>query len=204
MTYKEYLGIYIYQKPENYIQRNYNEEVLLKPEGIRSIRVQSIINEEFGFLDKNKKKTDFLSYFHEIAKTKNQKWMFVYAHFEKFVNGKCSFGDITVELCVKFREYLLNAKQLKRTSIKMSRNSVAGYFSTFRALLKIIYRNRMIRENINDYLDKVEYEDVKKEYLTKEELVKLASTPCQISVLRAASLFSCLTGLRISDILGLE
>jgi len=204
LKYKEYLGIYIYQKPQNYIQRNYNDEVLLKAEGIRSIRVQSIINEEFGFLDKNKKKSDFLAYFLDVAKTKNQKWMFVYAHFEKFVNGKCSFGDITVELCVKFREYLLNAHQLKRSSVKMSRNSVAGYFSTFRALLKIIYRNRMIRENINDYLDKIEYEDVKKEYLTKEELIKLASTPCPIPVLKTASLFSCLTGLRISDILALE
>ncbi len=203
LKYKEYLGIYIYQKPQNYIQRNYNEEILLKAEGIRSIRVQSIINEEFGFLDKNKRKSDFLAYFLDTAKTKNQKWMFVYAHFEKFVNGKCSFGDITVELCVKFREYLLNAHQLKRP-IKMSRNSVAGYFSTFRALLKIIYRNRMIRENINDYLDKIEYEDVKKEYLTKEELITLASTPCQIPVLKTASLFSCLTGLRISDILALE
>ena len=204
MIYKEYLGIYIYQNPQNYIQRNYNEEVLLKAEGIRSIRVQAIINEEFGFLDKNKRKSDFLAYFKEITKKKNQKWIFVYAHFEQFVKGKCTFGDVTVELCNKFRDYLLTAKQLKRQEVKMSRNSVAGYFSTFRALLKIAYRDKMIRENINDYLDKIEYEDVKKEYLTKDELLKLASTPCEIPILKNASLFACLTGLRISDILALE
>lgn len=204
LVYKEYLGIYIYQNPQNYIQRNYNEEILLKAEGIRSIRVQAIINEEFGFLDKNKRKSDFLIYFKDIARKRNQKWMFVYAHFEQFVNGKCLFGDVTVELCNKFREYLLKAKHLKKPKEKMSRNSVAGYFSTFRALLKVAYRDKMIRENINDFLDKIEYEDVKKEYLTKEELMKLASTPCEIPILKNASLFACLTGLRISDILALE
>jgi integrase len=201
MTYKEYLGIYIYQNPQNHIQRDYNNEVLLKAEGIRSIRVQTIINEEFGFLDKNKRKCDFLAYFLSMAKTKDQKWMFVYAHFEKFVAGKCLFGDVNVNLCNKFRDYLLDANQLKRSTVKMNRNSVAGYFSTFRALLKIAYRDKMIRENINDFLDRIDYSDVKKEYLTKEELGRLVVTPCEIPVLKDASLFACLTGLRISDIL---
>lgn len=33
---------------------------------------------------------------------------------------------------------------------------------------------------------------------------KLATTPCKIPVLKQASLFSCMTGLRISDILQLK
>ena len=39
---------------------------------------------------------------------------------------------------------------------------------------------------------------------SQDELKTLASTPCDIPVLRNASLFSCLTGLRISDILNLK
>ena len=62
----------------------------------------------------------------------------------------------------------------------------------------------MIRENINDFLEKIDYEDVKKEYLTLDEVKQLAATPCDIPVLKAASLFSCLTGLRISDIMNLQ
>lgn len=204
LVYKETLGIYIYQNPQNYIERNYNDEILMKAEAIRAIRVQAIINEEFGFLDKNKRKSDFLGYFKDTAEKKNQKWMFVYTHFEQFVKGKCTFGDLNVELCNKFRSYLLTAKQLKHPTEKISRNSAAGYFSTFRAMLKIVYKKKMIRENINDYLDKIEYEDVRKEYLTQDELLKWASTPCEIPVLKTASLFSCLTGLRISDVLALE
>ena len=43
----------------------------------------------------------------------------------------------------------------------------------------------------------------KKQYLTLAEVKKLAATPCKIPVLKQASLFSCMTGLRISDILQL-
>jgi glucose-inhibited division protein A len=109
-----------------------------------------------------------------------------------------------VELCKKFREYLLNANQLNRTKQKVSLNSAAGYYSTFRGLLKIAYRDKWLRENINDYLDKIEPQDVKKEFLTLDEVKQLAATPCDIPVLKSASLFACLTGLRISDILKLR
>ena len=105
-----------------------------------------------------------------------------------------------MELCTKFREYLLTANNLRLTHRKLSLNSIAGYFSTFRGLLKVAYRDKLLKENINDYLDKIEWEDVQKEYLTQDELIILAKTPCKIDVLKRASLFSCLTGLRISDI----
>ena len=54
MSRREFLGIYLYAKPRNEQQRMFNQEMLNKAEAIRCIRVQSLINEEFGFLDKNK------------------------------------------------------------------------------------------------------------------------------------------------------
>ncbi len=178
--------------------------MLVKAEAIRCIRTQSLINEEFGFLDKNKMKTDFLEYFRRKMLHKDHKWRVVYAHFYNFVNGRCSFGDVNVELCKKFKDYLLRAKQLKHTNHNVSRNSASGYYSTFRALLRIAYIEKMFKENLNDYLEKIDCEDTKREYLTLDEVKQLAATPCKILVLKAASLFSCLTGLRISDILKLE
>lgn len=38
LVHKEYLGIYIYQNPQNEIQRDYNREMLYKAEAIRSVR----------------------------------------------------------------------------------------------------------------------------------------------------------------------
>mgnify|MGYP000045038976 FL=1 len=86
----------------------------------------------------------------------------------------------------------------------VSRNSAASYFSLFRGVLKLAYRDKYLRENPNDFLEKIESRDIHKEFLTQDELKTLASTPCDIPVLRNASLFSCLTGLRISDILNLK
>lgn len=204
MSRREYLGIYIYEKPRTEIEKEYNREMLTKAEAIRAIRVQSIINENFGFLDKNKRNADFLDYFYQVSTRKDPKWSMVYAHFEKFVKGKCSFGDVTVDLCRKFRAYLLFTDQLKSTKLKVSQNSAAGYFSTFRSLLKIAYRDKLINENINEFLESIDIKDTKKEYLTLDELKILSETPCAIPVLKTASLFSCLTGLRISDILKLD
>ena len=87
MSRREFLGIYIYAKPKNEQQRMFNQDMLNKAEAIRCIRVQSLINEEFGFLDKNKQKVDFLAYFRTKAREKYEKWDCVYNHFEKFVGG---------------------------------------------------------------------------------------------------------------------
>ena len=40
--------------------------------------------------------------------------------------------------------------------------------------------------------------------MTLDEVKQLAATPCRIPVLKQASLFACMTGLRISDILQLK
>lgn len=196
----EYMGIYLYGNPANRVQREFNQTMLEKAEIIRCRRQEQVINRQFGFIDHSQQREDFLAYFEDVTKKRYQKWKIVYMHFHKFTGGKCTFGEVTVDLCTKFREYLLNANQLRHKKKKVSRNSAAGYFSTFRALLKQAYKERLITENINDYLDYIEWEEVDREFLTQDELIQLAQTPCKHDVLRRASLFSCLTGLRISDI----
>ena len=91
MTRRETLGIVIYAEPANEMQRRFNQEMEEKAEAIRCIRYQSLINEQFGFLDKAKLKMDFLAYFEKKAKSKYDKWMCVYLHFKKFCGGSCTF-----------------------------------------------------------------------------------------------------------------
>ncbi|MDE6247664.1 MAG: hypothetical protein K2M41_07470 [Muribaculaceae bacterium] len=43
-------------------------------------------------------------------------------------------------------------------------------------------------------------ENPKINYLEIKEVKRLAGTPCTVDVLKRASLFACMTGLRISDI----
>ena len=198
----ESLGIYIYANPRNKREQNFNEVMTEKAEAIRCRRFESVVNERYDFFDKYKLKADFLEYYRKQLRKHDQKWEFVYLHFSNFVHGKCTFEEIDIDLCNKFREYLLSAKKLRRNG-RITRNSASGYWSTFRGFLKILYRNGMIKTNVNDFLEKIETEDVVKEYLSVEELYKLAETPCKKPILKIASLFSCMTSLRISDILAL-
>lgn len=206
MTRRETLGIVIYAEPANEMQRRFNQEMEEKAEAIRCIRYQSLINEQFGFLDKAKQKMDFLSYFEKKAKSKYDKWMCVYLHFKKFCGGSCTFGDVTASLCEDFREYLLYAHNLRHPDkkIPLSNNSAAGYWSTFRCLLKMAYKEKYITENVNDFLEGIKWQEVKKEYLTLGEMKILDATECEVPVLKRASMFGLFTGLRLSDLLQLR
>ena len=194
------LGSYIFAKPANQQEKDFNARMMKKAEILRNQRYEAIFNENHGFMDKSRMKGDFLAYFKEIADRKNLKWQHVYKHFERFVNGKCTFEEVDVDLCRKFMDYLLNANQFLHTEQKLHINSAAGYWSTFRALLHTAYRDRKIKENPNPFLDRIECIPTDKEHLSQEELIRLAETPCEEEVLKRAFLLGCLTGLRKSDI----
>ncbi len=72
----------------------------------------------------------------------------MYKHFKDFCNGRCLMKDVTIGLCNDFRTYILKIR-VKQTGNIISRNSAAGYWSTFRALLKLAYKEGWLRENVN-------------------------------------------------------
>ena len=129
----ESLGIYIYAKPKNQMEQKYNLNLTARAEAIRCRRFEAIVNERYDFFDKEKMKGDFLAYFKKLADKKNSKWQHVYMHFRTFTQGKCTFGEINVDLCNRFREYLLTAPQGLHKNSKLHINSAANYWSTFRA-----------------------------------------------------------------------
>ena len=200
----EYLGIYLVNKPKFALEKEANKEKIRQAEAIRSERELAIIRGQYDFLDKTKQKMDFLAYFKTKLNTKDQKWIRVYDHFCNYCGGSCKMGDIDVPFCEGFKDYLLTAKQLKHPDKPLAQNSAAGYWSTFRGFLRIAYQEKLLQENVNEYLEAIDVVDARREYLTIDELRQLYATPCNTPDLKNASLFSCLTGLRISDILALR
>lgn len=177
MSRREFLGLYLIGKPKDKFELDYNEEILLKARGIRATRELAIINEEFGFLDRTKKQADFLEYFESKTKVKYQKWEIVYKHFKDFCNGRCLIKDVTIGLCNDFRTYILKIR-VKQSGNIISRNSAAGYWSTFRALLKLAYKEGWLRENVNDYLDRIDWEEPKNQLSRNRG----GETPCRHSL----------------------
>ena len=196
----ESLGIYIFAKPKNQRERDYNERMTEKAEALRCRRYESIVNERYDFFDRERMKGDFLAYFKQKADKKNCKWQHAYKHFARFCNNKCRFDEINVDFCNRFREYLMTAPQTIHTEHKLHINSVSGYWSTFRAVLHTAYREHKIMENPNGFLERIDTIPTEKEHLSQPELVSLANTDCKEPVLKKAFLFSCLTGLRKSDV----
>ena len=199
----ESLGIYIYSKPKNQRERDYNDSMMEKGEAIRCRRFESVVNERYDFFDREKMKGDFLAYFEKKAKEKNKKWENVYKHFYAFCQGKCRFDEINVELCNRFMQHLFTTPQTLHKEQKLHINTIAGYWSTFRAVLHTAYRDHKIQENPNGYLEKIDTIPTEKEHLAQPELVKLAETECKEPELKKAFLFACLTGLRKSDVMEL-
>ncbi len=199
----ETIGIYAYAHPRNQREREYNERMHEKAEALRCRRYESIVNERYDFFDKGKMSESFIDYFREIAEKEMGRWLLVFKHFETFTEGKCTFMEVNVELCNKFREYLLSeamSAKAKKEPKPLHVNTAALYWSSFRAVLHRAYKEHRILENPNGFLEKIDKIPTEKEHLSQQELIRLANTPCKHEVLKTAFLFSCLTGLRKSDV----
>lgn len=120
-----------------------------------------------------------------------------------------TFDDIDAEWIQGFKDYLNSAEKdaRKRGGSKrsyafqgLSQNSKVSYFNKLRACLNQAFEDGIIKKNPIRSVEGFKQEEVAREYLTIDEVKKLAATPCNYPVLKATFLFSCLTGLRKSDI----
>ena len=200
LSRREYLGFYIYTNPTEKFQQEYNRSMLQKAELVKCRRTESIINEEFGFLDRSKGQESFLDYFkmRMNESTNKANWKAAYKHFKSYAGGECRFCDLSVAYCQKFLDYMLSDKCKRNDKLMMS-TTANNHFVKLKAALRMAYEDGHIKENIAKKLVKAKGHGNKRQYLTKEELFALSKAECKSDVLRRAGLFSCLTGLRLSD-----
>ena len=205
LSRREYLGFYIYTNPTEKFQQEYNRSMLQKAELVKCRRTESIINEEFGFLDRSKGQESFLDYFkmRMNESTNKANWKAAYKHFENYAGGECRFFDLSVAYCQKFLDYMLSDKCKRNDKLMMS-TTANNHFVKLKAALRMAYEDGHIKENIAKKLVKAKGHGNKRQYLTKEELFALSKAECKSDVLRRAGLFSCLTGLRLSDCILLQ
>ena len=181
------LGIYIYAKPSNKREKEYNAVMLEKAEAIRCKVFTDVVNGKYDFFAKDKFNESFLDYFHNLTLKKHSKWEFSYKHFYRFTGGKCTFGELNVPLCRKFQEYLLSCNTLARCHT-MNQNTSADYWSIFKSALFLAYRDKKIKENLVDFLDWIPAVPTIKESLTLEELRHLYHTPCKYEDIKKAGI----------------
>ena len=107
-------------------------------------------------------------------------------------------------MCEQFRHYLLHAAKSKTTRKPLSKTTASSYYDMFLYILKIAYNDNAISSNLAECVSGIRAEKKIMTSLNYEELDRLFKTPCRHDVLRWASIFAVLSGLRRGDILALD
>jgi Site-specific recombinase XerD len=107
---------------------------------------------------------------------------------------------LNVDVCKRFREYLLKEATNRRTGELISKTSASGYMNSFRTLLKQAYIDKYLEKNLNDYFDAISRRRHTRTISPMRNSRTLAATPCKYDVLRRISIFAVFCGMRISDL----
>ena len=210
-TRREFLGLYIYEKPKTPIDKQHNTETLQIGESIRQKR-ENILNkpEIYDQYEKEQLRLKelgeqcFIEYFTKLANKRkasnSDNWNAALKYLDTFANGSLKFADLNQKFLEDFKEYLLTTKSNKSNKTTLSQNSAVSYFNKVKAALKQAYKDGILQYDLNAKVKPIKAAETRREHLTLDELNKLVKTPCNDVLLKRAALFSALTGLRFSDI----
>jgi len=203
-TRREFLGMYLFNRPKTPADKQQNSETMALAETIRAKRQIEVQSGAYGFLSKKTLNTCFVAYCEELAASRTgsnkEGWESALHYLRDFTGGSLKVSELTPKKCRDFRAYMMKATS-QRNEEPLAVNSVVSYFNKFKAALKQAYKDGLISTDLNVKVESIKPEETHREYLTLEELQTLARTELPLfPVLKQAALFSALTGLRYSDI----
>lgn len=177
-----------------------NKEILKLANKIRATKELEYQSYQHGFIPAYKTKINFVEYFQKIAEERDRRNSKVYKntlnYLKKFTKNSIQIGQINESWIAEFQKYMLKY---------VSQNSVWVYMNTLKAGINKAYREKLIQVNpLHYFRENVKRIETKKEYLTIDEIETLINTKCGNDDVKRAFLFSCFTGLRISDVRNLE
>lgn len=123
-------------------------------------------------------------------------------HIYEYAGEKVTMAAIDKKFCEGFISYLKTAKG-KFTEQPLSGITQKVYFAMFNTMLKKAVRDEIIPRNPIDLIDtgtKIKAPESERVYLDISELKKMAASEPKDKSTKQAFMFSCFTGLRISDI----
>ena len=216
---REYEFLKLYLVPEvDSASRLINRHILQAANMIKARRVIMLVNERAGISNSTINSTMRLSDYIEqhmresalthrgtsyVSNCRNMR-----NHLRAFLGprfGILRMKDIDTRLCRNFADYLKRVNT--STGRPLSPVSVHHYFGALRCVLTAAAKEEIIADNPVERMKKQEVPGrpvVTREYLDADEVVRLSVTACRNPEVKRAFLFSCFTGLRISDIRGLR
>ncbi len=213
----EYLNLYLVPEKTR-ADKEKNKDTLRLADAVRAQRVVEFQNGRFGFDDGYKLDTNFLDYYRMMCEKRHQNpaslgnwgnWYSALKHLERYCRPGMTFRDVTPAFVRGFRDYLDTTarvrNQRKRADTtedrkRLSSASKLSYFNKLRTCINQAFEEGIIPKNPMRGIEGFKLEERERVYLTLDEVKAMAATDCKYPALRNAFLFSCLTGLRKSDI----
>lgn len=189
---QETLKLYIHGKINTKKQDEENFRLAI---AIRDEKENKLIQNKYNFrLTDDAQKMIFLDYFNFVVGDKKNidyNWINTHTYLTKFINGKkIQIKHIDEVFCEKFYSFLCD---------NLNKNTANIYFSKLKYVLTYAFNKNIIKSNLSRHV-KIRNVPVEKVFLSVEEIKILESIECLSPQLKNAFLFSCWTGLRLSDI----
>ena len=121
-------------------------------------------------------------------------------------DSEITLADVDKEFLVGFMEHLASRSAHNTDKKKLTKTTVFLYLCYVRAALNYAVSESVIPKSPFKGITRssLSIREHKREYLTVEEIKRLAATPCHREDIKGAFLFSCFSGLRIYDIMNLR
>lgn len=208
----EFLKLYII--PEyNKSDRVRNSETLKLANAIKAQRIIELQNQSHGFKINKMSHIKLIDYIQGVAEKKSENEVrktvlhAVVYHLRRYDPNDTQLSRIDKDYILGFLDYLKTAKQTHTKKEKLLHvNTQVYYYKMLRYCLNYAVSEEPISANPMNKMkneEKPHKHRTEREYLTIDELRKLAQTPFYNTLLKKAFLFSCFCGLRHSDIIAL-
>lgn len=214
---REYEFLRLYLIPEkSKADKLRNRETLALANSIKAQRIVDFQKGMHGFKSDYKEQTLFFDYYQALTDKRKRKesngnfsnWASCLRHLRMYEpRAKITFADITPRWVQGFKEYLEKEaeafgcdRRKRKEKRPLSQNSKQSYFNKLRACLRQAYEDGIIRQNPMRGIVGFSTLEGTREYLSLDELRAMAAADCDYPEVKRAFLFSCLTGLRRSDI----
>ena len=109
-----------------------------------------------------------------------------------FSGGVVPFEKLNAAWLEQFKNHLLKDE--------ISQNTAKLYFGIVRGSIRQAWRQGYIHEDFTGKVASIKPTDIKRHFLTLEEIETLSKAFCEDEMVKNAFLFACFTGLRVSDI----
>ena len=208
----EFLKLYII--PEyNKSDRVRNSETLKLANAIKAQRIIELQNQSHGFKINKTSHIKLIDYIQGVAEKKSENEVrktvlhAVVYHLRRYDPNDTLLSRIDKDYILGFLDYLKTAKQTHTKKEKLLHvNTQVYYYKMLRYCLNYAVSEELISANPMNKMkneEKPHKHRTEREYLTIDEIRKLAQTPFYNALLKKAFLFSCFCGLRHSDIIAL-